>query len=151
MTIPVDATDDVCRQRPTRVLTQILSFRTDLGILRADRAGDSRVDRTRQVDEGLVALQLLQHGRGIWLVVQLAGDLLGDIAQALLRVGCSRRLLPGLFQLPPNPLRLERQGTRLDGEREPVIVAVDDAAASRWLDVGDLELAGRLRTQARGM
>ena len=147
--VPVDAADDVGRQRPAGVLAQILSFRTDLGVLVGDRAGDGGVDGARQIDEIVVALQLLQHGRGVRLVAQPGGDLRGDVAQPLLGIGGRRVLVLGLLQLLANPLGLERQRARLGGERQLILVAVDDAAAHRLFDVGDLELAGGLGAQRR--
>ena len=62
----------------------------------------------------------------------------------------SGRLLPGLGELLADLDRLERQRAGLDGERQLVVVAVDDAAAHRLLDVGDLELARGLGAQPRG-
>ena len=71
--------------------------------------------------------------------------------QPLLRVGGRRVLLLGLLQLLADPLRLKCQRARFDGERESVVVAVDDAAADRFFDVGDLELSGGLGPQVGGI
>ena len=64
-------------------------------------------------------------------------------------IGRLRRLRRGLGQLLADLDRLEGQRARLDGEGQLVVVAVDDAAAHRLVDVGDLELARRLGAQAR--
>ena len=53
--VPVDAADDVGRQRAAGVLADILAFGADLGELRDDRVGDRGVDGAGQVDERLVA------------------------------------------------------------------------------------------------
>ena len=145
--VPVDSADDVGRQRSAGILAQVLAFGADLGVFGGDGGGDRRVDGTGQIDECLVTAQLLQHGGLVRLVVQPQRHLLGDLRQSLLRVGGFRVLLLGLRQLLVDPARLEGQRAGLDGERELVVVAVDDAAAQRFLDIGDLELAGRLRTQ----
>ena len=68
----------------------------------------------------------------------------------LLGIGRLGRLLPGLGELLADLDRLEGQCAGLDGERQLVVVAVDDAAAHGLVDVGDLELTRRLGAQARG-
>ena len=79
--VPVDAADDVGRQRSTRILAQVLAFGADLGELLRDRLGDRGIDGAGEVDERLVALQLLQHRLGVGLVVQPRRHLGGDVAQ----------------------------------------------------------------------
>src|SRR5262249_62400608 len=59
MSVPVDAADDVGRQRSARILAQILPLGTDLGILVRDGAGDGGVDGARQIYEVVVTSQLL--------------------------------------------------------------------------------------------
>ncbi len=105
-------------------------FRTDSGILRADRAGD-KAGSTASPDGRSVALQLSARP---WHLAccSLAGDLL-LAAQALLRVGAADVFF--LASPTPNPLRLTParasmvNASRIDGR---------DDAASRWLDVETL-------------
>ena len=149
MTVPVDSADDVGRQRSAGILAQVLAFGADLGVFGGNGGGDRRVDGTGQIDECLVTAQLLEQGGLVRLVVQSQRHLLGDIRQSLLRVGGFRVLLFGFCQLLVDPARLKGQCAGLHGERELVVVAVDDAAAQCFLDIGDLELTGRLRAQPR--
>ena len=122
----------------------------DLGELLRNRLGDRGIDCAGEVDERLVALELLQHRLGVGLVVQPGRHLGGDVAQPRLGVGRLGRLLPGIGELLADLDRLEGQRAGLDGERQLVVVAVDDAAAHGLVDVGDLELTRRLGAQARG-
>ena len=64
--------------------------------------------------------------------------------------GASGVFCPGLGELLADLDRLEGQCAGLDGERQLVVVAVDDAAAHRLVDVGDLELARRFGAQPCG-
>ena len=59
--VPVDAADDVRGQRPARVLADVLPLGADLRVLGGDGVGDRGIDRTGQIDEGVLAGQLLQH------------------------------------------------------------------------------------------
>ncbi len=115
------------------------------------RGGDGGVDGACQINERLVAAQLLQDGGFVRLVVQPDRHLLGDLVQPPLRVRRFRVLLLGVGQLLENALGLEGQCAGLDGEGQLVVVAVDDAAADRFLDVGDLELTRGLGAQAGGL
>ena len=144
MAIPVDSADDVGRQRPAGILAQVLALGAHFGVFGGDGGGDRRVDGAGQIDECLVTAQLLQQGGLVRLVVQPQCHLLCDLGQSLLWIGRLRVLLPGLCQLLVDPARLEGQRAGLHGERELVVVAVDDAAAQSCLDIGDLELAGGL-------
>ena len=109
MSVPVDAADDVGRQRSARILAQVLALGADFGILFGDHARNGRVNRARQIGEIVVALQLLQHGLEVRFVVQFSCDLFGDIPQPLLRIRGCRILLFRLLQLLADPLRLKRQ------------------------------------------
>ncbi len=149
MAVPVDAADDVGGQRPAGVLADVLSLGAHLRVLGGDRVGDGGIDGTRQVDEGVLAGQFLAQRGGVRLVIQQTGDPRGDLGEPLGRIrrrgiGCL-----GVGELLLNLQRLEGQRPRLDGERQLVVIAVDDAAAHRLLDVGDLELTRGLGAQAR--
>jgi len=74
----------------------------------------------------------------------------GDVAQPAFGVGRLRGLRLGVGQLLADLDRLEGQRPCLDGERELVVVAVDDRPAHRLLHIGDLELTRRLGPQALG-
>ncbi len=118
------------RQRPTRVRRRSCSFRTGPAAQTRRAGSTARAGQTK-----VRALQLLQHGRGIGLVVQLAGDLWRYRA-ALLRVGCSRRLLSWSSHCRRTSLlRLERRGHAPDGEREPSLLYRRLPRAAGWTSV----------------
>ena len=151
MPVPVDSADDVGRQRPARILAQVLTLGTDLGEFPGDRGGDRWVDGTGEIDERLVAAQLLQHGGLVRLVVQPSRHFLGDLLQPLLRVRSFRVLLLGFGELLLDAARLEGQRSGLDRKGELVAIAVNDVATYRLFGVGDLELARGLRAQPGGV
>ena len=149
--VPVDAADDVGRQRSARILAQVLALGADLGELLRDRARRSR-DRRRARGR-----RTTRCSCSFFSTVLASGLLLSrDATSAAMSrsrccgIGRLGRLLPGLGELLADLDRLEGQRAGLDGEGQLVVVAVDDAAAHGLLDVGDLELARRLGAQARG-
>src|SRR5271156_297442 len=87
---------------------------SDLGEFPGDRGGDRWVDGTGEIDERLVAAQLLEHGGLVRLVVQPNRHFLGDLLQPLLRVRSFRVLLLGFGELLLDATRLEGQRSGLD-------------------------------------
>ena len=145
--VPIDAADDVGRERAARVLAQILALGADLRELRRNRRGHCGIHRAREIDEVVVALQLLENRYGVRPVVQPLRHPVGDLAQPLGGVGRAGLLQLGVGELLADLDRLERQRAGFDRERQLAAVAVDDAAAHRLRDIGDLELTRRLRAQ----